>query len=87
MKQAFQDQKGLPIFSAGMFAKGYVAIGMFAQGFLAVGMIGQGVVNASLIGIGVLFFFGQIGGGIGYGIYQIGISGICRVAQLSVGIW
>lgn len=70
-----------------MNAKGYIAVGMFAEGIVAIGMIGQGIFTISMVGTDLLFFFGQVGGGFGFGIYQVGISWFCKLGQLSIGLW
>ncbi len=40
-----------------------------------------------MIGYGILAFVGQLGGGMGFGIYQVGISWYCYLGQLSISIW
>lgn len=60
---------------------------MFAEGIIAIGMMAQGLFTISMVGIGVIAFIGQVGGGLGFGIYQMGISWYCYMGQLSIGIW
>lgn len=79
--------ENIPIFSFGVRAKGYIAIGVIAEGILAIGVVSVGFFSISLIGIGFLAFLGQIGGGIGVGIYQIGLSSYCIISQMSIAIW
>lgn len=82
----FQSEN-VPVFSFGVRAKGYIAFGVIAAGILAIGVVSVGFFSVSLIGIGFLAFFGQIGGGFGVGIYQIGLSSYCIASQLSIAIW
>lgn len=81
------ESKKFPIFSFGVNAKGFIAIGVFAQGVVAIGVISLGLISVSLLGIGLVAFVGQLGGGIGVGIYQIGVSFYCVIAQISIAIW
>lgn len=83
----FFTESNMPIFSAGMDAKGYIAIGMYAQGIIAIGMVARGIFTMSMVGVGILFFVGQVGGGLGFGIYQIGIAWYCYIGQVSIGVW
>ena len=71
----------------GSDAKGFVAIGMSAKGVIAIGIYSQGIFTLSMIGYGILAFVGQLGGGMGFGIYQVGISWYCYLGQLSISIW
>jgi hypothetical protein len=63
-----------PIFRVGMNAKGYIAIGMTAWGIVSIGMMDEGLVTLSMVGSGLVVFVGQSGGGLGFGLYQVGMS-------------
>jgi hypothetical protein len=76
-----------PIFSAGMNAKGYIAIGMTAQGIVSIGMMAEGLVTLSMVGSGLVVFVGQCGGGLGFGLYQVGVSWYCFLGQLTLSLW
>lgn len=76
-----------PFLSIGVGAKGFIAIGLYAEGIVAIGVIGQGLCTISMGGYGLMFFLGQVGGGLGLGIYQLGICYYCFLAQVSIGIW
>ena len=71
----------------GSNAKGIIAIGMVSHGIVSIGVISQGLFTLSILGSGLIIFVGQIGGGVGLGLYQIGISWYCFAGQLSVSIW
>ncbi len=83
----FSSSNNFPVFSYGVNAKGIIAIGVFAQGIVAIGMISVGLFSISLLGIGLVVFVGQLGGGLGIGIYQIGISVYCFLSQISIALW
>lgn len=71
----------------GVHAKGFIAIGVYAEGVVTMGVISIGLISISLVGIGWVIFVGQIGGGSGFGIYQIGISLYCLISQVSIALW
>ena len=71
----------------GSDAKGIIAVGMVSHGIISIGVLSQGLFTFSILGSGLIIFVGQIGGGAGVGLYQIGISWYCFVGQLSVSIW
>jgi hypothetical protein len=70
-----------------MDAKGFIAIGMTARGIVSLGMMAQGFVTFSMVGTGLIVFVGQMGGGFGFGIYQLGISWYCYFGQLTISLW
>ena len=71
----------------GKNAKGYIAIGLAARGILTIGLFCEGIISFCVIGFGLLCFVGQVGGGLGFGIYQVGVSCYCFLGQLSISIW
>lgn len=71
----------------GTQAKGYIAIGFISQGIVSIGMLSEGMFSLGMIGYGILGFVGQIGGGLGFGIYQVGISWYCYLGQISISVW
>lgn len=87
IQDLFERPKDFPIFSVGINAKGFFAIGVYAEGIVTIGIISVGLISISLIGIGWVVFVGQIGGGSGFGIYQIGISMYCYISQVSIALW
>jgi hypothetical protein len=76
-----------PFFSFGVYAKGYIAIGIVCRGIVSIGVISQGFFTISLFGSGLFVIVGVLGGGFGFGMYQIGVSWYCLLAQLSFSLW
>ena len=76
-----------PAFSVGVDAKGYIAIGLKARGIISIGLVAQGLFSLSMAGTGLLVFVGQVGGSLGLGIYQVGVSWYCLLAQLTISLW
>jgi hypothetical protein len=50
-------------------------------------MVGEGVFTLSMVGLGLLAFAGQVGGGLGVGVYQLGVSWYCYMGQLTLSLW
>ena len=54
---------------------------------MSIGLISEGIFTLSMIGSGILLFVGVWGGGMGIGIYQLGISWYCYVSQFSISLY
>ena len=76
-----------PVFSYGRDAKGYIAVGLFSRGIISIGVVGQGVITFSNLGYGLFLFLGDVGGALGLGIYQVGVSWYCIMGQLTISTW
>ena len=83
----FTSSGEYPAFSVGMDAKGYIAIGIQAKGIISIGIVAQGMFSLSMVGTGLVVFVGQVGGSLGLGIYQVGVSWFCLLAQLTISLW
>jgi len=72
------DFLGVPVLSAGDFARGYLSAGHFAAGYLAMGDFSVGVFSAGIFSVGVF----------SVGIFSIGIFsvGIFNIGLFAVGI-
>ena len=87
MKGLFTKEEEIPVFSAGSSAKGYIAIGLYPEGIISIGLMSQGIFTLSMVGSGILVFIGQLGGGLGFGVYQVGVSWYCYLGQASISFW
>ena len=87
MSSPFNNLAELPIVSVGQSAKGYIAIGIDAVGIISIGIYSIGIFTFSVMGSGLLMFIGVVGGGLGFGIYFLGISWYCYRCCLGVSIW
>jgi hypothetical protein len=83
----YTNARHYPLISVAADAKGIIAIGITARGVFSIGVVSQGLFTLSIVGSGILFFMGQAGGGLGFGIYQLGVSWYCRASQCSISLY
>ena len=83
----FTDASEYPVFDAGMSAKGFIAVGMNARGIVCLSMMGEGIITISMLGYGLVFFVGQVGATLGFGIYQLGVAWYCYAGQFTLSFW
>ena len=70
----FTDASEYPVFDAGMSAKGFITVGMNARGIVCLSMMGEGIITISMLGYGIVFFVGQVGATLRFGLYQLGVA-------------
>lgn len=87
IQKMISREEGLKFFEAGFDANAIIAFGFFANGVICFSFISTGFFTVSLIGVGLIFVVGQVGGGCGFGIFQVGFSLYVIFCQLAIGFW